>query len=55
MGKVGSFFVNECVDIVERGRSLNIKISNVRIEGIYQDEIFGFDYVPEEEGYDEGR
>ena len=50
---IGSMFLNECVDIVERGRINDIEINKVSIEGIYNEEIFRFSYVPKEEGYAE--
>ncbi len=47
-------FLSECTDIVERGRASNIEITEIRIEGVYKEEIFRIAYVPKEEGYEEG-
>ncbi len=49
---IGKEFMSECVDIVERGRSHEVEVTKVSIEGIYSGEIFRFSYIPEEEGYD---
>ena len=49
---VGSYFLSECVDIVERGQMFDIRIDKIVIEGIYKGEIFRFPYIPKEEGYD---
>jgi hypothetical protein len=48
---IGGIFLNECVDIVERGRVDDIQIEKVSIEGVYGGEIFRFSYTPKEEGY----
>jgi hypothetical protein len=50
---IGGFFLNECVDIVEKGRINDVEISDIIIEGVYKEEIFQFKYTPVEEGYDE--
>ena len=44
-------FLNECADIVERGKINDVEINKVTIEGIYLGEIFRFSYKPMEEGY----
>ena len=44
-------FLNECADIVERGKINDVEINKVTIEGIYLGEIFRFSYEPKEEGY----
>ena len=48
-----SMFLNECVDVVEKGRINDVQITKVSIEGVYGGEIFRFSYTPEEEGYEE--
>ncbi len=46
-----SMFLNECVDVVEKGRINDVQITKVSVEGVYGGEIFRFSYTPEEEGY----
>jgi len=49
--KIGSFFINKCVDIVEEGNLNNVEVSDIIIEGVYGGEVFRFSYKPMEEGY----